>query len=276
MITSTFTTVHGYRLHALEAGTGPPVCLLHGFAGTAELWRPTLCVLARHGYRAIAIDALGFGHSEKPGDAPYSLSFFADLYAGLLDAFGLAQSTFVAHSMGGKSAMAMAILRPQRVSQLILVDSDGFIKPSPLTKAGGWPLLGPAMLWLSSRTVVVRALLSQAFHHPRAYVTPKLVAQARATLQGSDNWRALRAISRRYDDTDLWHTGLRFRLGEIRCPTLIIWGAEDRIFAPEYAQIARREIPGARLVYIPDCGHFPQIEAARAFHGLLVGVLARS
>lgn len=274
MIAATFVSVHGYPIHALEAGAGPPVLLLHGFAGAAEEWRPTLELLARHGYRAIAVDALGFGRSDKPGDAPYSLAFYADLYAGLLAALGLPHAAFVAHSLGGKFALATAILHPACVSRLVLVDSDGFITPSPLTKAGAWPLLGPAMLWLSAQPVSIRALLTTAFAHPEQHVTPELVTRLSVALSSPDHRRALQAISRRYDATDLGRTGLRARLNELRCPTLLIWGEADRIFAPTYGELARQEIPGAHLITIPDCGHYPQIEAPRTFHGVLLGFLA--
>jgi pimeloyl-ACP methyl ester carboxylesterase len=69
-------------------------------------------------------------------------------------------------------------------------------------------------------------------------------------------------------------TGLRARLGELRIPILLIWGAHDRVFPLSYAETARREIPGAQLVVIPHCGHFPHIEAVRPFRGLLSGFLA--
>jgi pimeloyl-ACP methyl ester carboxylesterase len=270
----TFVSVQGYPIHALDSGAGPPVLLLHGFAGDAEEWRPTLQFLAGQGYRAIAVDALGFGRSDKPGDAPYSLKLYADLYAGLLDILGLEQATLVGHSLGGKLALATSLLHPDRVKRLILVDSDGFIVPSPLTQAGAWPLLGPALLRLSAQPFSVRALLTTAFAHPETHVTPERVNRFSAALGAPDNRRVLRAISRRYDATDLRRTGLRSRLKELRCPTLLIWGAADRVFAPKYGAIAQREIPGARLVTIPDCGHFPHIEAPRAFRGLLVGFLA--
>lgn len=272
---SRFLTVAGYRLHLLEAGAGPAVLLLHGFAGSAEDWRPTAAFLAGAGYRALAVDLLGFGHSAKPADAPYSLELGASLLVGLLDALGVGRAAIVAHSMGGKYALATALLHPTRVGRLALVGSDGFVAASPLTRAGGWPLIGAGLLWLSARPAVVRAMLGAAFYAPDSHLSAELVERGRAALRGADNRRALTALSRRYDATDLAHTGLRARLGEISAPALLVWGEHDRVFPLSAARAAADAIPGARLAVLPRCGHFPQVEAARAFRGLLLGFLAK-
>ncbi|MCG8348943.1 MAG: alpha/beta fold hydrolase [Chloroflexales bacterium] len=275
MIDSIDVQVKGYRLHALSAGAGSPVLLLHGFAGSAEDWCPTVELLSRNGYRAIAIDALGFGKSDKPAEPCYSLHLAAELYTGLLDALGLDQAALVAHSMGGKNALATTILHPDRISRLLLADSDGFVQiPLMMRKGGSLPLLGRFFLWMAARPAVIRAQLQEAFFDPQAYVTPEIITRGVEVLGNLENRRALLALSRSYDATDLSLTGLRARLGDIRCPTLIVWGAEDRIFAASHGETAQREIPDARLVLIPRCGHFPQIEAFQEFHGLLLGFLA--
>lgn len=272
---SHYLTVGGYRMHLLEAGAGPAVLLLHGFAGSAEEWRATGERLAHAGYRAIAVDALGFGRSDKPGDAPYSLRLAADLYAALLDALGVGRAAVVAHSMGGKYALAMALTHPTRVASLALAATDGFVEASPLTRMGGWPLVGAALLWLSARPAVVRTMLGAAFYAPQTNLSAEMLARARAALAGPDNRRSLTAISRRYDATDLRRTGLAARLGELRAPTLLVWGAADRVFPLETTgRAAAAAIPGARLAVIPRCGHFPHLEAPRQFGGLLLGYLA--
>lgn len=272
---SRYLTIGGYQLHVLEAGAGPAVLLLHGFAGSAKDWRPTGEWLAQRGYRAIAVDCLGFGRSAKPADAPYGLELMAGLYVGLLDALAIPRAALVAHSMGGKYALATALLHPRRVDRLALVGSDGFSAPSPLTRIGGWPLMGAAILWLSARPALLRGMLGAAFYEPERFVTPELIRRGQEALLGAENQRALSALSRRYDQTDLRLTGLSARLPELRCPTLLVWGDHDRVFPPACGYAAAAAIPGAGLAIIPRCGHFPQIEAARTFRGLLAGFLAR-
>lgn len=269
-----WVSVQGYRLRYIEAGRGPAALLLHGFAGSSDDWRPTVELLARAGYRAVAIDCLGFGESDKPADAPYSLELIAGLYAEALGRLGVGRAAIVAHSMGGKYALATAMLHPRLISGLALAASDGFAEASPLTRLGGWPLVGAGLIWLSARPRLVRGMLSAAFYAPAGHVTDELVGRARAAFLGPANRRALTALSRRYDATDLRASGLRARLGELRAPALLIWGEEDRIFPVAHGRVAAAEIPGARLLTIPRCGHFPQLEAARLFHGALLGFLA--
>lgn len=267
-------TVAGHRLRVLTAGAGPAVLLLHGFAVSADDWRPTVALLAEAGYRAIAPDALGFGRSDKPGGAAYSLHGFANLYAGLLDALGAETAAVVGHSMGGKYALATTILHPARVSRLLIADSEGFMQiPLFMRKGGALPFLGEVILALSARPALIRLQLAGAFADPGRYVTPELVERGRATLGDPGVRRTMLAMSRNYAANDLKESGLWPRLGEIRCPTLVVWGAEDRMFPARYARDAQAALPGAQLAVIPRCGHFPQIEAAEQFHELLLGLL---
>lgn len=267
-------TVAGHRLRVLTAGGGPAVLLLHGFAVSADDWRPTVALLAEAGYRAIAPDALGFGRSDKPGGAAYSLHGFANLYAGLLDALGAETAAVVGHSMGGKYALATTILHPARVSRLLIADSEGFMQiPLFMRKGGALPFLGEVILALSARPALIRLQLAGAFADPGRYVTPELVERGRATLGDPGVRRTMLAMSRNYAANDLKESGLWPRLGEIRCPTLVVWGAEDRMFPARYARDAQAALPGAQLAVIPRCGHFPQIEAAEQFHELLLGLL---
>ncbi len=275
MISSETHLVEGYRLHCLTAGAGPPVILLHGFVGSAEDWRPSLELLAGAGYRAVAVDALGFGNSDKPVDAPYSLALQTRLYAALLAKLGIVRASFVAHSMGGKYVLAMALLYPERVSRIMLADSDGFQDiPAWMQNGGNLPWLGEIMLRLVAQPAMVRAQLRTIFFDPERYMTPELIARGVATLAEPANRAALLALSRNYSATDLKQTGLYQRLNEIDRPILIVWGSHDRIFPPACGDIAQQALPGSRLVKIPRSGHFPQIEAFRAFHGLLLGFLA--
>jgi pimeloyl-ACP methyl ester carboxylesterase len=268
-------TIDGHQLRVLSAGAGPAVLLLHGFAVNADDWRPTISRLAEAGYQAIAPDALGFGRSAKPGGAAYNLERYARLNAGLLDAFGAATAAVVGHSMGAKHALATTILHPARVSRLLIADSEGFMQlPLFMRKGGTLPFLGEAILALSARPAVIRMQLKAAFADPARYITPELVARGQATLGDPGVRQTMLDLSRHFEANDLKGSRLWLRLAEIRCPTLIVWGAEDRMFDVRYAREAQQAIPGAQLVIIPHCGHFPQIEAADQFHGLLLGFLA--
>lgn len=268
-------TVDGQQLRVLSAGAGPAVLLLHGFAVDADDWRPTISRLAQAGYQAIAPDALGFGRSAKPGGAAYSLQRYAALNAGLLDTLGIASTAIVGHSMGGKHALATTLLYPDRIKRLIIADSEGFMQlPLFMRKGGTLPLLGEALLALAAHPSVIRMQLKAAFADPERHLTPAVIARGQATLGDPGVRRTMLDLSRNYAANDLKGSGLWSRLSTIRCPTLIIWGAEDRMFAPHYAHMAKAAIPSAELVLIPHCGHFPQLETPEAFHRLLLAFLA--
>jgi pimeloyl-ACP methyl ester carboxylesterase len=277
MITSHICSVNKLHLRYIQAGEGAPVVLLHGFAYSADNWRGTMDVLAQQGYRAIALDLPGFGESDKPGDIVYSLHFSAEMVHGFLNALGLpAGVPIIAHSYGSKIALALALLYPAYVSKLVLVDSDGFIdQPLFVRKVFSLPIIGNGLMSFVASPNVLPKFLQEAYAHPERHITDEELTALRDVLTQPDRRRVLQLISNYYKENDLRGSGLRSRLGELRCPTLIVWGDKDRIVHPSCAEIARREIPGAKLVMFPDCGHFPHIEYAHAFQGLILGFLAK-
>ncbi|MCX7860597.1 MAG: alpha/beta hydrolase [Chloroflexus sp.] len=268
--------VDGFRLRVLTAGQGPAVLLLHGFVVSADDWIPTIQILAAAGYQAIAPDALGFGKSDKPGGAVYTLRRYADLNAGVLIAFGVERAAVVGHSMGGKHALATTILHPQRVERLVIADSEGFMQlPLFMRKGGTLPFLGEAITSLAAFPFVVKMQLRAAFANPDRYITPELVARGQQTLSDPAIRRTMVSLSRFYDANDLRGSGLWPRLAEITQPTLIIWGKDDHLFPVRCAAEAHRALPHARLEIIPNCGHFPMIEAADRFHQLVLEFLQK-
>jgi pimeloyl-ACP methyl ester carboxylesterase len=218
---------------------------------------------------------MGFGKSDKPGDAPYSLPLYAQLYDGVLDALAIERATFVGHSFGGKCTLATALLYPHRVSRIVIADSEGFI-PIPLfmKKAGLIPFLGEMFLWMSKHPKLFRLQLAGTFHDAQR-IPIELETHFRTILGSREQCNALLQLSRCYDNHDLIKTGMREQLGDLTQPTLVVWGAEDRVFPPKCGEIARQKIPGAQLVLIPQCGHYPHIECFREFHGVLLGFLAK-
>ncbi|MFP4624582.1 MAG: alpha/beta fold hydrolase, partial [Gemmatimonadota bacterium] len=113
------------RVAYVDVGDGPEtLILLHGLASNLGFWRYNIPGLAEN-YRVIALDLPGYGRSEKSGDYPYSLSFFAAAIERLIDHLDLDQVTLVGQSMGGQIAMVAALTYPRAVDQLVLVDPAG-------------------------------------------------------------------------------------------------------------------------------------------------------
>jgi pimeloyl-ACP methyl ester carboxylesterase len=128
-------TVNGLRYYFEDAGTGTPVVLLHGFPDTSALWRSQIAALSAAGYRAIAPDLRGRGHTERPERAEdYALSKVTQDIAALLDSLEIRRAHIVGHDWGAGVAWVFAALLPDRVDHLVAISV-----PHPRT--GGRPTL---------------------------------------------------------------------------------------------------------------------------------------
>lgn len=117
-------------LHVYDAGSaGIPLVLIHGLGDEADTWQHIIATLAEK-QRVVALDLPGFGRSDKP-DTAYTLVFYARTVLGLLDNLGIQQARLVGSSMGAAVAQRLALARPERVTQLVLVDGGLPIRSGP-------------------------------------------------------------------------------------------------------------------------------------------------
>ena len=256
-------TVFSQRIRYVEAGAGPALILVHGLADSLEVWRAEIDVLARR-HRVVALDQIGFGLSDKP-----LLSYRAQTLVDFLDEFmrvlGVQHATLVGNSLGGWIAALMSIEHPERIDALILVDSAGM---ASLPGALG-PKVLRALRLASVEDLQVLGPLS--FADPRFY-TPgealrKAFAERVAAGDGYTIGQIMDSISRGDDVLD-------GQLDRIRCPTLVVWGREDRLIPLRFAEQLHQGIPGSRLTVLDRCGHEPQVECPAAFGGVLQDFLS--
>jgi pimeloyl-ACP methyl ester carboxylesterase len=218
---------------------GPPneqsLILLEGLGGDIPGWRRNIPHLATR-YRVIAYDFRGNGRSDKP-HGKVSMAVFVEDTLGLLDHLGVAAAHVYGQSFGGMVGMEMALTRPDRVRSLVLAATHaGRRRASSVGARGKVPKDRPYL-----------GLYSEAFAHEH----PDHVAED--VLVGSQNPQPLHAGRRQWEaveDWDAWD-----RLGEIRVPTLVVHGTEDRLVAVENARRLAAAIPGARLVLLEGAGH---------------------
>ena len=275
---SQFADVNGLRVHYKMGGGGRPVLvLLHGFGASLFSWREVMAPLARLG-TVIAFDRPAFGLSERPMPGewksvnPYRPEAQADLTVALLDELGVEKAVLVGNSAGGTIALLTALRYPERVQALVLVDAAVYANGPPT-----WirPLLylpqirrlGPLLV----RSIQTRgeAILSMAWHDP-SKITPEIVAGYKIPLQ-AENW-----------DRALWELTLASQvvplgaeLDKIRMPALVITGDDDRIVPAEQSVRLAHQLPNAKLVVIPACGHLPQEECPEAFLPAVADFLTR-
>jgi pimeloyl-ACP methyl ester carboxylesterase len=264
-----FLTINNQRVFVRACGPadGPPVLLLHGTLCSTQSWDGTLAQLGAAGLRAIAYDRPGCGLASKPFDFDYGHANLADFSVLLLDALGIERAAVVGHSAGANIAAHMALRHPQRVSRLALV--DGFMTTEGGPPAAGLKLFGmppfSAWLMLALRLIFtpprVAALFASAYADKRNF-DPTRSAGYQPTFS-TPGWEiALAASFRDFGGIFLSQAQLQ----HITCPTLIVWGEDDRWVAPRRREPLRTAFPHATWCSYPNCGHFPMEEASESFH----------
>ena len=266
--------VGGQAVNVIDLGSGPPVVFVHGLSGSWQNWLEQLPVLAED-HRVVALDLPGFGQSPMPPEK-ISIPGYGRLVEGVLDVLGLDAVALVGNSMGGFIAAEVAIQFPARVERLVLVSAAGLSiefqrndhvlrvlrrVERRLTAWGGW--LASRSDTLVRRRRTRRALLAIVAAHPELLPGPLSAEQ----LRGSGTPGFVDALDALTDYP------IRARLPEIACPTLIVWGEEDRLVPVRDAFEFERLIPKARKVIYRDTGHVAMLERPAAFNALLEGFL---
>ena len=269
-----WVTVDGRRVNVVELGSGPPVVFIHGLSGSWQNWLEQLPVFARE-HRVIAFDLPGFGESEMPAQK-ITISGYGRFVEALMDELGLGSAAVVGNSMGGFIGIELGIRFPQRVERLVLVSAAGLSIQSLRNErsargarrarqpAGGLHRLAGLALGDARAAPGVAADDLRGRRAPsRAAARP---ARRRAGPRlGQARFRAALDALTDYP--------IRDRLGEIACPTLIVWGAEDKLVPARDADEFARLIPNARKVVWPDTGHVAMLERPAAFNALLEAFL---
>ncbi|MBX9600732.1 MAG: alpha/beta fold hydrolase [Bryobacteraceae bacterium] len=247
----------GMRLAAYDAGSGPPLVLLHGQFGDHQDWWPVLQPLSRE-FRVFAVDLPGYGASAKPRRR-YTAGFFVETLHELLQSAGIQHPILAGNSWGGSIAISYALRHPAQA--LVLVGSAGIRRYSAEELGAIYARLNPGYL-AGMKPADARALFSQLFPVPSENSRRYIEKQAAMTLRPDyADYAAMLAQA-----IPLAHEyNLRDRLPEIPVPALILWGELDSRIPVENAHIAAASIPGARLEILPGAGHMPQIEAPEHF-----------
>jgi pimeloyl-ACP methyl ester carboxylesterase len=231
-------------------------------------WRKNIAALAGAGFRVIAFDNRGFGFSDQPSSG-YDNAAYTRLAVALLDTLHLVDAVLVGHSMGGAIAADVAIEHPQRVRGLVLIASAGLGTREPmLFRVARWPVVGAVVTSLRSRGFTGR-LLRASYADPRQ-VTEEDVDQYYAPVAREGSGTALRAVLRQFRFDDLRGRG---RLDRIACPTLVLWGEEDRWVPVALGRALAAGIPRSALVIVPRAGHSVQEEAPDEVNRLVIKFL---
>ena len=254
---ATYADVAGARVRYVDVGEGPAVVLLHGFASSLETWVTVIPALSKK-HRVIALDLKGFGWTSRP-EGDYSPAAQAKLVVALMDARGIETATVVAHSWGSSVALAMSMATPARVARLALYDAWVYEEQIPtFFQWSRAPGVGEALfsLFYGERA---DERMEAAFYDKQKWVTERLVEDVERALERPGTTAAALAATRGQK-----FAAVQDRYKTIQQPTLLLWGREDLVTTLAQGERLARDLPHAKLVVYPRCGHFPMLEASSA------------
>jgi pimeloyl-ACP methyl ester carboxylesterase len=257
---SKFIDVGGVRAHVREQGNpdGVPVVLIHGSMGSLHMWEGWAKELGKQA-RLISVDLPGHGLTGTWPRDEYTIEAYADFIEVLVDTLHLDRFVLVGHSMGGAVAWSFAATRPDRVSQLILVDAAGYPRTgeAPLpTRLARLPVVGDIGIYFKPERLVRRSL-AEVYADP-AMVTPERIKRTAELQRFPGNREATLQRARTQEPLD------PAPLKRLDVPTLILWGAKDAWVPVADAFRFQGDIKGAQLEIFAGLGHNPMEEDPKA------------
>jgi pimeloyl-ACP methyl ester carboxylesterase len=259
--------IDGMPIRYLAAGEGPPV-VLHGAGDNALDWRWVMPTLAAS-HRVYAPDLPGSPDSALPM-ADYSPAFFERFVAAFVDALDIGRATFVGNSLGGLIALRLALSAPARVRALVLIDSAGLGRAvNPAFTSVNITGLGEAVipLWRTPAGAYQRAWgrTAMLFAGPPGSVPREWLAEQCRLALSPGYLEAHLAVLRAQVGFGGQREVLLDRLPHLKIPTLVVWGAGDRVFPECQARVAVASLREGSLAVVPGCGHVPHVECHDRF-----------
>ena len=257
--------VYGINIHYAEAGSGPAIILLHGLWGGLNEWLPVVDALSER-HRVIAMDFVGFHASGKP-DTQYHNALLSQFLAGFIEALDLDDVTLMGHAMGANTATYTAVHHPDRISRLVLVDGAGYRNPDrDLSKPLSKGMINFRRVATGSTLAATRGLLERRVLN-KTLLTDQWVEEAFSLWVNSAGAIGDMLL----EGGDLTAAEMQ----QIPLPTLVVWGAEDKVFSIDNVARLLADISGAESVIIENSGHLPQIEQTEAFLDAVTTFLAQ-
>jgi pimeloyl-ACP methyl ester carboxylesterase len=239
-------TVANCRIRLMRGGAGAPLVLLHG-GGGAGIWLPCMARLAKK-FDVIAPEHPGFGASDTPAWLD-TVADLANYYLAFLDDLDLRGVHLVGSSLGGWIAAELAVRNASRLASLTLVGAAGIYVDG----------VEQVDTFLTSEEQRLRAMFYDKDLAEAVVASAERPELEDAALKNRTTTARLAWQPRNHDPH------LHKWLHRIKVPTLLVWGADDRLFPPAYADAFQKLIPGAKTVIFPQCGHLPHVENGDAF-----------
>ena len=260
---------------ASGVGGGLPLVMLHGGGPGASAWSNFGSALPRFAadFRTLLVDQPGFGDSDKPEVVGNYFRHSAGYLRDFLDELGIERIHLLGNSLGGGTAARFALENPKRVGRLVLMGPGGL----NLNVLSADPTEGVQRLMDFSQhpsREALRAFISTMVVD-QSLVTDELVEERFADATAPGAQEAMQSMGMSFWNPDSFEDGLIWRdAHQLKRPTLLTWGREDRVNPLDGAFVALKMIPKATLHVFPNCGHWAQIEAADEFRQVCTAYLS--
>jgi pimeloyl-ACP methyl ester carboxylesterase len=263
---------------------GQVILFIHGTAAWSGLWRETMTPLVEAGYRCIAIDIPPFGFSERPAAPSYGNADQAKRIVALMDELGIQRAILFGHSFGGGATMETALMIPERVDALILLDVGGLnlnLQPSPDTSgptALEWFLRTPAvrnpvLATTATNPLFTKTLISSMVLDPGDATEEKInILQQPLVLQDATNtlgdW-----LHEVLGPQEISLTTEPTNYQRLTMPALIVWGDSDTVIPLQEGQYLQSILPNAQLIIMKGVNHIPHLEDIDTLMEIVLGFL---
>lgn len=254
---SEFIDVEGTQIHYRDEGNpqdAVPVVLLHGNASNLIAWDGWTEELKKE-HRVIRLDIPGFGLTGPSATGDYSTSGLVNFLDKFLDKLKVSKFYLAGNSMGGKISWEYALAHPEKIEKLILIDASGYPseKGVPLPfRLAQTPIVNKLLLGVTPRSLLEKSLKEVYFDDSK--VTDELVTQYFEMALREGN-RAAFVARANAPETNNYQ-----RIGEIKAPVLILWGAEDAWISVDDAKKFGRDLMNDKAVVYKSLGHMPMLE----------------
>jgi pimeloyl-ACP methyl ester carboxylesterase len=240
----------GAHVAYLEGGSGGPLVLVHGFGADKDNFTRVARWLTPH-YHVIAPDLAGFGESTHLPDADYRYAAQAGRLRAFVQALGLGRVHLGGNSMGGAIVMSYAAQHPAEVGSLWLLDPAG-VANAPASELARIVLAGGRNPLIITTESDFPALMDFAMSDPPWLPGPVMDTLARERI-------ANQALERKVFD-QIAADSVSGAVAGLATPTLIVWGAEDRVLSPGAVPLLEALLPRSQAIVMPHVGHAPMIE----------------
>jgi pimeloyl-ACP methyl ester carboxylesterase len=287
--TGRFIKAGDLQLYIQELGDpkNPPVLMIHGMGSWSELWRETMIALSENGFYAIAADLPPFGFSQRPDPTQLKSVDQAMRLIDLIENLGLKKVHLLGHSFGGGATLHTALLIPDQIISLNLVDVAVSIEKSDDSVQAESSLLDSffEMQWIRDRifesTVtnphLTKTLFSLFVYDSKCITDEKVkVIQSPMRIEGTTHYLGdwLGIFISNADD-QLYQDFIENR-NKLLMPIHFIWGEEDTVTPLSRAEFLQKEFPGSSLDIMNGIGHIPQLESPEVFNQILISLLKES